>query len=198
MGDASPAFDYRRRDTQPMAAGHPYRVMDVVTAVIESSTRAPDTADAFADWVRPQIAVMTRLAARLAPGADHEDIVQEALVRAWRKRQQFDPAKGSPAAWLCAIIADQARRARRRRRPFALLASIPARVRSTEDRLDVEYAVGRLAPRQRLAVDCFYFVGLSVSETASVMACSEGTVKSTLSDARNRLRSLLEVSDEPR
>ena len=42
----------------------------------------------------------------------------------------------------------------------------------------------RLAPRQRLAIDCFYFVGLSLAETAAVMGCSEGTVKSTLSDAR--------------
>jgi len=183
-------------DTQPIATRRAYRVMDVVTAVIESPTRAPDTADAFADWVRPQLAVMTRLAARLAPDADHEDVVQEALVRAWRKRRQFDPARGTPAGWLCAITADQARRARRRRRPLAILASVPARIRSSEDRLDVEYALGRLAPRQRLAVDCFYFVGLSVTETASVMGCSEGTVKSTLSDARNRLRSLLEVSDE--
>jgi RNA polymerase sigma-70 factor (ECF subfamily) len=44
-----------------------------------------------------------------------------------------------------------------------------------------------------LAVDCFYFVGLTVSETAAVMGCSEGTVKSTLSDARARLRAALEV-----
>lgn len=50
----------------------------------------------------------------------------------------------------------------------------------------------RLTPRQRLAVDCFYFVGLSVTETAAVMRCSEGTVKSTLSDARNRIRTILE------
>ena len=68
-------------------------------------------------------------------------------------------------------------------------------MRSAEERLDVEYAVARLAPRQRLAVDCFYFVGLSVAETAAVMQCSEGTVKSTLSDARHRLRPLLEVSE---
>jgi RNA polymerase sigma-70 factor (ECF subfamily) len=52
-----------------------------------------------------------------------------------------------------------------------------------------------LSARQRLAVDCFYFADLSVADTAAVMGCSEGTVKSTLSDARARLRSLLEVSE---
>ena len=60
--------------------------------------------------------------------------------------------------------------------------------------MDVERALGRLTRRQRMAVECVYFVGLTVAETAAVMGCSDGTVKSTLSDARARLRSLLEVS----
>ncbi len=76
-----------------------------------------------------------------------------------------------------------------------LSTDMPGRVRSADDRLDVEYAVSRLSPRQRLAIDCFYFVGLSVADTAAVMGCSEGTVKSTLSDARERLRPLLEVHE---
>jgi len=62
--------------------------------------------------------------------------------------------------------------------------------------MDLGEAVSRLAGRQRLAVDCFYFVGLSVAETAAVMRCSEGTVKSTLADARKRLRSMLETGNE--
>lgn len=156
---------------------------------------APGTAEGFADWVRPHLPAMRRLAARIAPDLDPDDAVQDALVRAWRKRSQFDARRGTPAAWLLAITADQARQARRRRRPSTLLADVSARVRSTDDTVDVEFAVRSLAPRQRLAVDCFYFVGLSVIETAAVMRCSEGTVKSTLSDARSRLRPLLEVRD---
>jgi RNA polymerase sigma-70 factor (ECF subfamily) len=52
-----------------------------------------------------------------------------------------------------------------------------------------------LTARQRQAVDCLYFAGLTVAETAAVMGCAEGTVKSTLSDARARLRTLLEVAE---
>lgn len=55
----------------------------------------------------------------------------------------------------------------------------------------MEVAVATLPARQKLAVDCFYFSGLSVSQTAAVMACSEGTVKSTLADARANLRKLI-------
>jgi RNA polymerase sigma factor (sigma-70 family) len=159
----------------------------------EASRFAPETPAAFATWVAPELERMARLAARLAPDADRDDIVQEALIRAWIKRRQFDPTRGMPGAWLLAITADQARRARRGIRPTTTLGEIAGRVRSTDDRIDVEGAVRRLPPRQRLAVDCFYFVGLTVAETAAVMGCAEGTVKSTLSDARRSLRPMLEV-----
>ena len=139
---------------------------------------------------------MSRLAARLAPKADRDDVVQEALVRAWRKRGQYDESRGTAGTWLLAITADQARRARRRQQPGALVAEITVPGRSSDDRVDVEAAVARLPKRQKLTIDCFYFVGLSVVETAAVMGCSDGTMKSTLSDARKRLRPLLEVDDE--
>jgi RNA polymerase sigma-70 factor (ECF subfamily) len=68
-------------------------------------------------------------------------------------------------------------------------------VANSDDRVDVASAVGQLPARQRLAVDCFYFAGLSVAQTALVMRCSEGTVKSTLSDARANLRPALEIDE---
>lgn len=55
----------------------------------------------------------------------------------------------------------------------------------------MERAIRQLSPRQRLVVDLHYFLGLTVADAAGVMRCSEGTVKSTLADARKRLRDLL-------
>lgn len=57
--------------------------------------------------------------------------------------------------------------------------------------VDIERAIAGLTPRQRIAVELFYFLDLPVAEIAIVMACSPGTVKSTLSDARARLRDVL-------
>jgi RNA polymerase sigma-70 factor (ECF subfamily) len=169
--------------------------MELVTAISRGDSDAPATPETFADWVRPHVPAMARLAARLAPAGDRDDIVQEALTRAWQKRGQFDARRGAPGAWLLAITADRARQARRRPASALLPAEVVGRVRSPDDRLDIEYAISRLPPRQRQAIDCFYFVGLSVADTAAVMRCSEGTVKSTLSDARNRLKPLLEVRE---
>ncbi len=164
--------------------------------VDDANGHSRDSPTEFAAWVEPELSKMSQLAARLAPNGDRDDVVQEALVRAWRNRGQYNEGRGTAATWLLAITADQARRARRRRRPFALVGEIMVPSSSLDDQVDVEAAVARLAKRQKLAVDCFYFVGLSVVETAAVMRCSEGTVKSTLSDARKRLRHLLEVDDE--
>jgi len=162
---------------------------------------APADPEGFADWVRPHLPAMARLAARLAPGADRDDLIQESLVRAWLKRRQFEPGRGSPSAWLLAITADRARRARARSRPRTeVLDRYPdgdppaPGARSSDAVVDLARALDRLSPRQRLAVDCVYYAGLTVAETAAVMGCADGTVKSTLADARNRLRDLLEVS----
>src|SRR5215212_4279643 len=130
--------------------------------VVSIAADAEDDRIVFSESVRPLIARMARLAARLAPAADADDIVQEALSRAWQKRSQFDPHRGSLDAWLFAITADRARKARRPRRlPIALLVRVDAS--SADDRVDVERAVARLAPRQRDAVNCFYFADLSIA-----------------------------------
>ena len=153
----------------------------------------PDDPGGFAAWVRPHLPAMARLAARLAAAADRDDVVQEALVRAWTKRRLYDPARGTAAAWLLAITADQAGKARRRAAAASRLVA-PVPPAAPEPDLDLARAVAALPARQRLAVDCYYYAGLTVAETAAVMGCAEGTVKSTLADARARLRPLLEVS----
>jgi RNA polymerase sigma-70 factor (ECF subfamily) len=138
---------------------------------------------------------MQRLAARLAPAGQADDVVQEALIRAWRKRGQFDPGRGSASAWLLAIVADRARSARVRTVSEERFEDVDLPVHADRPGdVDLERALARLTERQRLAVDCVYFAGLTVAETAAVMDCAAGTVKSTLSDARRRLREMLEES----
>lgn len=148
----------------------------------------PGTIDDFAEWVAPHALAMHQLAARLAGPSDGEDVVQDSLLRAWRRRETFRAERGSPRTWLLAIVADQARQ-RRRRKPDVFTE---ATVVSFEPDIDLERAIGRLAERQRLAVELHYFVGLGVKEAAEVMGCAEGTVKSTLADARERLRGWLD------
>jgi RNA polymerase sigma factor (sigma-70 family) len=146
--------------------------------------------DAFGEWVRPHWDGMARLARRLSPASEWEDVLQEALSAAWRKRAQFDPDRGTAGNWLLAIVADQARKGRRRIavRPHAPLEDAAAVARDSASDLDMERAVARLSGRQQSAVALYYYLGLPIADVAAVMACSPGTVKSTLADARLRLR----------
>jgi RNA polymerase sigma factor (sigma-70 family) len=60
---------------------------------------------------------------------------------------------------------------------------------STE-RLALLAALARLTPRQRAVIVLRFYEDLSVQQTAEMLGCSPGTVKSTTSDALARLRTL--------
>jgi DNA-directed RNA polymerase specialized sigma24 family protein len=101
----------------------------------------------FAAWVGPHLPAMARLAARIAPSADRDDIIQDALVRAWQRRSTFDPERGSPAGWLLAIVADQGRRHRMRslRRPLVTIDHRQLASEITEHGHDLERALAKLS-----------------------------------------------------
>jgi RNA polymerase sigma-70 factor (ECF subfamily) len=147
--------------------------------------------DAFGEFVRPHWDIMAALARRLAPRGDGDDVLQDALSAAWRKRGQYNEARGTARNWLLAIVADQAYKGRRRLRPVDELVDIPATTRDTDIDVDLRAALRKLTERQRTAITLHYYLGVSVADVAEVLGCAAGTVKSTLSDARSRLRDLL-------
>jgi len=140
---------------------------------------------------------MTRFAGRLVPTADRDDLVQDALLRAWRRWHTYDAERGAALPWLLTILADQGRRRRVRARPPALPLSGDGQVvHVVPTDVDLERAMKGLSPRQRMAVDLYYFVDLDVATIAAVMGCAPGTVKATLSQARARLRELVGDRDD--
>lgn len=161
---------------------------------VEDCAPKPDaSAVEFAAWVEPHLAAMNHLAARLVHPAEREDVVQESLMRAWRRRSTYDAARGSEVGWLLAIVSDQARRRRTRMRPpVVLLEDADGAVVDSSRDIDLERAIAQLSRRRRLAVNLHYFVGLDVATCAEVMGCAEGTVKATLHQARAQLFVLLE------
>jgi len=152
---------------------------------------APETAEQFSLWVGPHWRGMSILARRLTPSDEWEDVLQESLGAAWRKRRQFDPDRGSARNWLLAITADQAHKSGRRRVPEPVAEPEESVAVDRARDLDLERAVAGLTERQQLAVTLYYFLGLPVADVADVMACTEGTVKSTLRDSRTKMRGLL-------
>jgi RNA polymerase sigma factor (sigma-70 family) len=140
--------------------------------------------------------------------AEAEEAVQEAFVKAFYGLNGFRE-DSSFRTWLLRIVANEARnrvraagrraelvlRTRRERPAASTFPSAETSVLANEDRQELLRAVNRLSEEDRLVIACRYFLGLSQDETAEVLDCPRGTVKSRLSRALGRLRTHL--SDSP-
>ena len=161
----------------------------------------PRDLDSYDQLVREHQGIAFRTAYVITgSAADAEEVVQDAFVKAYRARGRF--RSGAPfRPWLLAIVANEARNRRRssarrarlslelaEERPSGGAAPSPAvALLAREERAELLAAVDRLGEEQRAAVACRYFLGLSEAETAAVLGCRPGTVKSRLSRALARL-----------
>lgn len=140
---------------------------------------------------------------RLGNHHDAEDLVQQVFVRAWRGRDGFDPARGSPGAWLLGIarrlIADRYAALDRDRKILAAAESIAplATGVSADDRVVDRVVVGDdvngLPDEQRMVVRLAFYGGLSHAEIAATTGLPIGTVKSHIRRALIQLRKRWEV-----
>jgi RNA polymerase sigma-70 factor (ECF subfamily) len=132
---------------------------------------------------------------RLAGGevSEAEDAAQEAFAKAmlrWRSVSAMD----RPATWVYVVAVRELRR-RVRRRDGLIGAgeggedmALPDFAGAVVTAAVIERALAALPPRQRLAVVLRFHGDLTVREVGRAMHCSEGTVKSTLHAALDRLR----------
>lgn len=159
------------------------------------SERAVDQPEDFGSWVEPHLPAMAHLARRLAPAAEDHDVLQEALVRAWRHRSRFDPSRGALRSWLLKIVANEAKRTWRIARRRVLFGTQQLEDQEGDVSSAMWIRVQGLPWRQRQAVALYYYLDLSVRDVAEVMGCAEGTVKATLNAARNGIRQSFQESD---
>ena len=75
-----------------------------------------EQSDGFAAAIEPHLQLLARVAGRIGPLGRREDVLQEALMRAWAHRRQYDSQKGPLLSWLLTIVANEARRAWGRRK----------------------------------------------------------------------------------
>nr|WP_243653589.1 sigma-70 family RNA polymerase sigma factor [Pseudonocardia endophytica] len=131
-----------------------------------------------------------------------EDVVQEALIRAWRNPDVFTNSKGSVRGWLLTvvrnIVIDRSRRAGARPPEVAedvdLAERIPGQRDHAEDvadKLVVHDALGSLSPEHRAVLEQLYLHGRNLDETAAALDVPKGTVKSRSFYAIRTLRERL-------
>jgi RNA polymerase sigma-70 factor (sigma-E family) len=155
-------------------------------------SHAPD----FDDFVRGRSSPMLRSAWVLTGGdwALAEDLVQTALSEVWRHWVRVAVME-APEAYAHKTMINTFLRWRGRRWTGEVAsAELPESVTDTggfsqvDERESVRRALRELTARQRAVIMLRYFEDRSEAETAQVMGCSVGTVKSQAAKALARLR----------
>ncbi len=129
-----------------------------------------------------------------------DDLVQEALMKAWANIETFQPGTNM-RAWLFTILRNvYYSEYRRKRREVEDADGSLAAMLSTHpeqdghlDLSDFKQALAQLADDQREALILVGASGFSYEEAAEICGCAVGTVKSRVNRARNRLADLLSV-----
>lgn len=156
--------------------------------------------DAYAELVHRHAPMAVRTAALLGAGADAEDVVQEAFVKAYRSLGRYrDGAAFRP--WLLRIVANETRNnhrsaVRRGAREVAVflppeLLDPSEEVADRDRKARLLAAVAGLPDRLRVVVTCRYLLELDEAETAATLGLPRGTVKSRLNRGLTRLREQL-------
>jgi RNA polymerase sigma-70 factor (sigma-E family) len=163
-----------------------------------------DEEHAYVQYVSSRVLALRRTAYHLC-GDWHEahDLVQGALIKLYRHWPKVSAAD-APDAYVRRILVNVYLQQRgtwwaRNVRLFTEPFERPAPQADPERRLDLHAALDRLAPGQRAVLVLRYWEQLDVAETARVLGCSTGTVKSQTSHAIAALRRLMpDYAWEPR
>lgn len=122
-----------------------------------------------------------------------EDIAQDALLRAWRRRSTLRDSSRRKE-WLGTIVRNEAYRQHSRVRPDPVdtvdewEAAEDEGIVSTVERADVRAIIDRLSERDRKLIELRYEEDLTQEAIARRLGLPNGTVKVRLHRLRHRLR----------
>jgi len=133
-----------------------------------------------------------------------EDILQEALCKAWAARHSFRPGSNQKA-WLLTILRNTYYNHRRRSwRRVGLDEDVALGIAGPEDEqvwavhlADTVDALGVLSLAQRKALMLVGVGGLTYDDAAAMCDCPVGTTKSRVTRARKKVLAALDGSGKP-
>jgi RNA polymerase sigma-70 factor (ECF subfamily) len=167
-------------------------------ALLVAAAKAGDR-DAFSAMVEPDLGAAIGSATILTGSrADAADAVQEALLSAWLGLGSLREPDAFPAWFRRHVIRAATRIVGRRGRVVELDPTAPLAAGDMErevERRTLNRAFLTLSADDRLLLTLHHFWGLPVAETAAHLRIPEGTVKSRVHYAMDRLRAAYDTED---
>lgn len=129
--------------------------------------------------------------------ADAEDVMQEALLKLYTERKDFQ-TPDHEKHWLIRVAVNECRKLlrspwRRRTGPLDEIEEAAAFDRPAQSELFRQ--VMALPPKYRAAVYLYYYEGYSVKETAALLGAKASTVQTWLMRARGQLQIKLKEAE---
>ena len=152
--------------------------------------------DGFTDYVAGR-STSLRATAYLLCGDWHtaEDLTQTAflkLYKVWDRVRGYEALDAYARRTLLRVYLDTRRRGREL--PAETVPERPVDAEPVAERLAMLAALATVPPRQRAVLVLRYWEDLSVEQTAELLGCSEGTVKSQASRGLEKLRDALRTT----
>ncbi|MBA9070529.1 RNA polymerase sigma-70 factor (ECF subfamily) [Methylobacterium sp. RAS18] len=186
-----------------VVSGAPQHLLDL-TRVLESALAplASERDAAFRAGLTAALPALQVFAQSLAGSAARaDDLVQEAVLKAWANQDRFVPGTNLKA-WLFTILRNHFYTERRKHRRevedvdgvmAGQLVALAAQEHGSDLQVVLSY-IARLPAPQREALLLVGAQGLTYEAAAEVMGCQTGTVKSRVSRARSYLMEQLSMS----
>lgn len=157
-----------------------------------------EDAEDFREFMATRSAALLRTAYLLTGDRGHaEDLVQSALARAYRHWGKVR-STGVPEAYVRRILVNERNRSwrRDRARRHEVAGEVPERPAADQTQAHAERdemwrALQAMPPRARAVLVLRYWEDLSEAETAELLGCSIGTVKSQASRGLRKLADIL-------
>jgi RNA polymerase sigma-70 factor (ECF subfamily) len=174
----------------------------LIAADASPANLALDDEIVFANSIEPLLPIAFRLAnGMLRNREDAEDAVQEAAMKAWRKRSTFR-AGAEPRPWFLAIVANECKMHRRRTKPdparsVQVAEAITSVAESESDEVErLRLALARIDYKNRLVLVLRFYLDLSNEEVGRTLGISAATARVRVHRALQRLRPVIDVSEE--
>jgi RNA polymerase sigma-70 factor (ECF subfamily) len=161
--------------------------------------------DAFRQLVeRYQAMLLTLIGNLVRDRNEREDLAQDTLLSAYVHLRSFDPRAGKFSTWLLTIARNKCLNRLKKRTPQPM-EPLPQRtdrrdaadaLSDTEFFVQLDRALDTLPVDQRMAFVLAEFQGLSHEQIGRIEGTPVGTIKSRISRAKARLRSLLSNTPE--
>ncbi len=138
----------------------------------------------------------------LQNASDAEDVLQDAFLQVWSRRESWKPGKAKFSTWLFRVVTNRCIDQLRRKRASSMDVlpelsddnSNQSHILEMQQAIELlEDAMAELPEQQRIAIVFSYHENLSNSEIAEILETSVSAVESLLKRGRQKLRKILKT-----